>query len=63
LTATSTAASPDVIPSSYQTAAKKQLDSPLDENEFTKVQVKVGKDEFSRSIGKGGFLDRIDPQK
>lgn len=35
----------------------------MDENEFTMVKVKVGKDEFSKSIGKGGFLDRIDPEK
>jgi hypothetical protein len=61
-TAASTAAK-ITSPIPDNTTKKPDVFSPLDENEFTMVKVKVGKDEFSKSIGKGGFLDRIDPDK
>ena len=35
---------------------------PVDEAEFTKVKVAVGGDEFHKSVGKGGFLDKMAAQ-
>ncbi len=34
--------------------------TPVNEKEYTKVNVKIGGDDLTKSVGRSGFLDKVE---